>query len=156
MGKSATAAGFRAVHAKSIKGLAWTTLVIALADGAMLPGTFVGDAVRTVFGWLPWGPVIPIILLVVGWVAVFLDTFLDLEPNQVAVLGALLLPTVATTLHGGMATWTRQIAVNVLHMVDQWIFKAAPAGLGSSALALAVGVAVILMAQRVVNKKRRG
>lgn len=153
-GKSSTA-GLRSAHAKSVKGLAWATLVIGLADGALLPGTFVGDAVRTVFGWLPWGPVIPIIVLIVGWVAVFLDSYLDLEPNQIAVAGALLLPSVATSMSGGLAEWTEDIADTVLNAIDQWLFAAQPDGLGSGTLAVAVAVAAGLMAQRVVKKSRK-
>lgn len=156
MAKSAATAGLRSAHAKSIKGLAWASLVIALADGALLPGTFVGDAISTVFGWLPWGPVIPIIILIVGWVGVFLDSYLDLEPNQVAVWGALLLPSVAASMSGGLADWTKDIASTVLQAIDRWLFAAAPDGLGSSTLAVAIAVAVVLMAQRVVKKSRKG
>lgn len=156
MGKGAASAGLRSAHAKSIKGLAWASFVIALADGAMLPATFVGDAVDTGLGWLPWGAIVPIIILVVGWGAVFLDTYLDLEPNQVAVIGALLLPSVAASLNGGLADWTEDVADKVLNAIDQWLFAAMPDGLGSQALAVTIAVAVVLMAQRVVKKSRKG
>jgi len=147
--------GLRAMHQKSVKGLAWASFVIALACGALLPGTFVGEWVVTVLGWLPWGATIPVIVLIVGWVGVFLDTYLDLEPNQLAVWGALLLPSVAGAVSGGMADWTQDIADTVLEAVDQSLFAAAPEGLGSTALALATSVAAVLMAQRVVKKGRR-
>jgi fructose-specific phosphotransferase system IIC component len=158
MSKGTATKGLRSAHAKSIKGLAWASFVVALADGALLPGTFVGDWVRTAFGILPntWSVVVPVIVLIVGWVAVFLDCYLDLEPNQVAIYGALLLPTVASTISGGLADWVRSVADTVLHAIDQWLFQAAPDGLGSSALALAAAVAVLLMANRVVKKSRKG
>lgn len=156
MGRGTSTVGLRAVHTKSVKGLAWASFIGALAIGAMLPGTFVGDVIDTVFGWLPWGPVIPIIVLIVGWIGVFLDTYLDLEPNQLAVYGALLLPSVAATLSGGLADWTEDIADTVLQAVDQWLFSASPNGLGSQALAIALAVACGLMSQRVVKKSRKG
>jgi hypothetical protein len=158
MGKNAATKGLRAVHAKSIKGLAWASFIIAVADGALIPGTFVGDWVRSIAGWIPapWGVIVSVIALVVGFVAVFLDCYLDLEPNQVAVIGALLLPTIASTIRGGLADWVRDIAHDVLHLIDQWLFKAAPDGLGSTALAVAVAVAVLMMASRVVKKSRKG
>jgi fructose-specific phosphotransferase system IIC component len=157
MARGGTAtAGLRAAHAKSIKGLAWASFVIAIADGALIPNTFVGDWTRKVFGWLPWGPVIPIIVLIVGVVATFLDCYLDLEPNQVAVYSALMLPTIASTIHGGLADWVRELSQTVLDAIDQWLFQAAPRGLGSSALAIAIALAVTLMSDRVVKKSRRG
>lgn len=156
MSKGSASAGFRAVHAKSIKGLAWASFVIAVADGALLPSTFVGDFTRQVFSWLPWGPVIPIIVLIIGFVAAFLDCYLDLEPNQVAVYAALMLPTVASTLSGGLADWVRDISRTALNAIDQWLFQAVPNGVGSQFLAVAIAFAVLMMASRVVNKSRRG
>lgn len=154
-GKNAVA-GLRAAHTKSIKALAWASFVVAVAAGALLPATFIGDGVRAVFGWLPWGPVIPIIVLIVGVVAAFLDCYLDLEPNQIAVYAALLLPSIASTISGGLADGVQAIAGTVLHAIDQWLFKASPAGLGSSALAIATATAVVLMSNRVVKKSRKG
>ena len=156
MAKGKGLGGLKAAHTKSIKALAWASFVIAVAAGALLPGTFIGDWVRTAFGWLPWGPVIPIIVLIVGVVAAFLDCYLDLEPNQVAVYAALLLPTIASTISGGLAGGVRNLANTVLDAVDQWLFKASPDGLGSSALAIATAFAVVLMANRVVKKSRKG
>ena len=156
MAKGKGLGGLKAAHTKSIKALAWVSFVIAVAAGALLPGTFVGDWTRTVFGWLPWGPVIPIIVLVLGTGAAFLDCYLDLEPNQVAVYAALLLPSVASTISGGLADWVRALADTVLDAVDQWLFAASPDGLGSSALAIATAATVVLMANRVVKKSRKG
>jgi hypothetical protein len=158
MGKSTATKGLRAAHAKSIKGLAWASFVIALADGALLPGTWIGDWVRTAFGWLPsgLGIAVPVIVLILGWGAVFLDCYLDLEPNQIAVYGALMLPTVASTMSGGLATWTIDIANQVLHTIDSYLFKAVPNGLGSTWLAIGIAVAVLFMANRVVKKSRKG
>jgi hypothetical protein len=156
MARGTATAGLRAAHTKSIKGLAWASFIIAIAVGALLPDTFVGNWTREVFSWLPWGPVIPIILLIVGFVAAFLDCYLDLEPNQVAVYSALMLPTIASTIEGGLADWVRDISRTVLDAIDQWLFKAAPEGLGSTALAIAIAFAVILMSNRVVKKSRKG
>lgn len=155
MAKGKGLGGLKAAHTKSIKALAWASFVIGIAAGALLPGTFIGDWTRTFFGWLPWGPVIPIIVLIVGTVAAFLDCYLDLEPNQIAVYAALMLPSIASTISGGIADAVRAIANTVLDAVDQWLFKASPAGLGSSALAIATAFTVVLMSNRVVKKTRK-
>jgi hypothetical protein len=151
-------AGLRGFHSKSIKGLAWASFVIALAAGALLPATFVGDLVRGAFGFLPagWNIAVPVIILIVGWGAVFLDCYLDLEPNQVAVYGALMLPTVATSISGGLATWTIDLAQSVLGRIDGLLFQAVPNGMGATALAVAVSAAVLFMSNRVVKKTRKG
>jgi hypothetical protein len=155
VGKGSTA-GLRAAHAKSIRGLAWVSLAIALAAGALIPATPVGGAIRTFLGWLPWGPVIPMLLLVFGWFGVALDCYVGLKPDRLAVYASLVLPSVASALHGGLAAWTMGVARDVLHGIDQWMFRAQPAGIGSTALALAAAVAAVLMAQRVVTAPSTG
>lgn len=156
MGKGAASAGLRSAHAKSIKGLAWASFVGALADGALLPGTVVGDAVDAVLGWLPYGDLFPWLILIIGWGLVFLDAWNDLEPNMGAVVGALLLPSVASSMTGGLAEWTQDIAGTVLDAIDQWIKAGQPAGIGGDAFAIGLGLAVLLVAQRVVKKSRKG
>lgn len=158
MGKSAATKGFRSLHAKSIKGLAWASFVIAVADGVLLAGTFISDWIHTGLGFIsePWRTIITVILVIFGLVAAFLDCWLDLEPNQLAIWCALLLPSIARGLSGGIADWTRDASQTVLHAIDQWLFKAAPAGLGSTWLAIAIAVAAVLMAHRVVKKTRKG
>jgi hypothetical protein len=150
-------AGFRAIHAKSIKALAWLSLIFAFAVSAMLPNTFVGDWTRTMFGWIPapWGTIIAVIILVVGLIAAIVDLWIDLEPNQVAVYYVLALGCVASTLEGGAAGWFTRLSTWVLGLVDNALFSAAPAGVGSTALAVAALVAVVLMTKRVVAKKGR-
>jgi hypothetical protein len=145
------------MHAKSIKALAWISLVFAFAVSAMLPSTFVGDWTRTMFSWIPgaWGLVIAVIILIVGLIAAVVDVWIDLEPNQVAVYYVLALGCVASTLSGGIASWFTDLSSWFLGLVDQALFSAAPAGLGSTALAVASAVAVVLMTQRVVAKKGR-
>lgn len=154
-------AGFRAIHAKSIKGLAWASFVFAFAVSAMLPATFVGDFVRTLFSWLPTirgadtGTALAVIILIVGLIAAIIDVWLDLEPNQLAVYYVLFLGCVASTLEGGMADWFGDLSRFVLGAIDQAIFSAMPSGVGSSLLAVVAAIGIILMTQRVVAKKGR-
>jgi len=154
-------AGFRAIHAKSVKALAWASFTFAFAVSAMLPATFVGDAVRAFFRMLPTykgadlGTIIAVIILIVGLIAAIVDVWLDLEPNQLAVYYVLFMGCVASTLTGGMADWFTNLSHAVLDAVDGWIFSAMPNGVGSSLLAVVAAIGIILMTQRVVAKKGR-
>lgn len=158
MAKSAAMKGFKSVHAKSIKALAWVSMVIATADGVLLAGTFVAKWIHTGLKLIPepWRTIVVVIVIIGGLVAAFLDCWLDLEPNQVAIWAALLLPSIAKNVSGGVAQWVQDVSTTVLHAIDQWLFKAAPAGLGSSSLAIAFAVGALLMANRVVKKSRKG
>lgn len=152
---SKAGAGLKKAHTKSIKILAWITWVFALAVSAMLPSTFVGDWTRKTFDQVPapWNIIVPVIAMVLLIVGAFIDIYVDLEPNRLAVYCTMALGVVATLVGGGLANTVTRFAAWMLHMVDQLLFKAAPPGLGSSALAIAVAISVALMAGRVVTKK---
>jgi hypothetical protein len=162
MARGGTAtAHVRAVREKSIKVLAWLSLALALAAGAMLPGTFIGSMIRTVLGWIPsfghWHiDVVILILLILGGAAILiLDPLLDMEPNRGAIWAALLLPSVTRALPGGMSDWILDLANTVLHAIDDSVlFRAAPDGAGSTALAIGTGFAALLVAKRVVRGGR--
>jgi hypothetical protein len=154
-------AGFRAIHAKSIKALAWASFVFAFGVSAMLPATFVGDFTRSIFKMLPnyrgadLGAIVAVIILIVGLIASIVDVWLDLEPNQVAVYYVLFMGCVASTLTGGIADWFTNLSRTVLDAVDQAIFSAMPNGVGSGLLAVVAAIGIVLMTQRVVAKKGR-
>lgn len=160
MAKGTATKGLRNVHTKSIKGLAWASFVFAFAVGAMMPDTFLGNWIRKAIGWLPedYGieQIAVVVVLVIGWIAVILDVYVDIEPNQVAVYGAMLLPTVATALSGGFVDWIEDLSNWFLGLVDQMLFAANPNGIGPEVLTITAAIAVGMTAQRVVKKSRKG
>lgn len=138
------------VRAKGVTGLAWVSLVLAVAGGALAADMFIGDTL----GWiLDHQPIeyLPELLLVVGVVAIGLDLFMDGVPNQVAIYGALLVPSVATSTFGKLGQQVEAGSGWILDFVDE--NAAEWAGTNSSTgLALVFVISALLVARRVVKK----
>ncbi len=151
MGKG-TKAAIRAARAKGVKILAWASLAVALVGGTLAAGMWIGDAITTVLVHIPWGWV-PEVLLFVGVVAVALDLFIDGVPNQVAIAGAILVPSVARATTGRLGDtvtgWTGDLVDWLDKPMTEWIGTESAAG-----LAIAAIICSILMARRVIKKNR--
>jgi len=89
-------ATLRNMQAKGVKALAWISFGLAICGGAALAGTAPGGWIVSVLGWFPDG--VSIFILVIGLGGVAIDVFCDMEPNMVAIWGAVLLPSVAAAV----------------------------------------------------------
>ena len=156
MAKGGSAA-LKSAHTKSIKLLAWTTLIFAFAVSAMLPNTFLGDWGRKLLGQIPapWNTIVPMALLVILVITALVDVYVDWEPNRASIYAVMLLGIVGSAVGGGLAQWISELSHWALNLVDSTLFKAAPPGMGSSAIAVVAMIGVIFMSNRVVTKKSR-
>jgi hypothetical protein len=157
MGKSVLpTAGIKKVHGKAIKLSAWVVYVLAIADATLLTATFLGDWYRQLVGAMPtaWTIGVTLIVGVIMLILAVVDVAKDLEPNMKAVYCTLLLPTVVSAISGGFAAWIDGGADWVFGLVDQWLVKSVPDGLGvgNDLWAIALTIAVVMLAQR-FNKK---
>ncbi|MEV2236719.1 hypothetical protein [Micromonospora sp. NPDC049891] len=148
-----TKAAIRKARAKGVTGLAWASAVVALVGGTLGAGIWFGDAIVAVLNWIPWGW-LPEVLLFVGVVAIGLDMFLDGVPNQVAIAGAILVPSIARATSGKLGDtitdWTGDLVDWMGEWMTEWIGTDSATG-----LALASIVCAVLMARRVIKKSRR-
>lgn len=141
----------RAVKQKGVKVLAWVSFGVAVVGGTLATQTFLGRAVQTILGALPWNWMPPV-LLAVAFVAAAIDIFIDGEPNQAAIWAALLLPTVAASVPGRLGSWVSTWCGRLLGAIDGWLHAWITDS--STGLALAcIGIALV-MARRVVRKNR--
>jgi hypothetical protein len=149
-------AGIKKIHGKAIKVSAWIVYVLAIADATLLTATFLGDWYRKAIGALPtaWTIGVTLIAGVIMLILALVDVLKDLEPNMKAIYCTLLLPTVVSAMSGGFADWINGGADWVFGLVDQWLAKSVPNGLGTGndLWAIALTVAVVMLAQR-FNKK---
>lgn len=157
MGKSVLpTAGIKKVHGKGVKLAAWPVYVLAIADATLLTATFLGDWYRSAIGALPtaWTIGVTLILGVIMLILAVVDVAKDLEPNLKAVYCTLLLPTVLSAISGGFADWVTSGADWVFGLIDQWLAKSVPDGLGvgNDLWAIALTIGVVMLAQR-FNKK---
>ncbi|MFG1847752.1 hypothetical protein [Micromonospora carbonacea] len=147
-----TKAAIRAARAKGVTILAWASLVVALVGGTLAAGMWIGDAIVAVLDFIPWGWV-PEVLLFVGVVSVALDLFIDGVPNQVAIAGAILVPSIARATFGKLGDtitgWTGDLVGWMDKPMTEWIGTDSAAG-----LAIAAIICSILMARRVIKKNR--
>lgn len=163
MGKgssTATTKGLKRVHTQTLSIAAWVTFVLAIADGALMPGTFVGDWTRSALNLMPTAWTVGVCLIggAIGLVLGFWDVYQDLEPNQTAVGVAMFLPTFLSAISGGFADWIGTFSNWVLHQVDQWVAASVPNGLGvrSDLFIVAFAVVVFMLASRTNKKNRKG
>ncbi len=147
------ARSMKAIRAKGTTGLAWANLVIAIVGGAIAVDTWMGQVVAwTLANLTPWAWLAPV-LLFAAVIGVGLDLFLDGVPNQVAIAGALLAPSLAGATPGKLGStiteWSGALLAWMSGPLQQWVGT-------SSSTGLAVGciVAAILMARRVVKKSK--
>ncbi|MGC9670969.1 hypothetical protein ACNTMW_31030 [Planosporangium sp. 12N6] len=142
----------KAARKKGVTGLAWASLVIALAGGALATDTWMGHLVKSILRLLPW-EWLPAVLLAAAVIGTGLDLFLDGVPNQVAIASALLAPSVASATRGKLGATVTDRSGQLL----AWIDRDLTGWLGTdSSTGLAIGciVAAVLMARRVVKKSK--
>jgi hypothetical protein len=109
-----------------VKFLAWVAFIIAIIGGAGLVGVDLATAVQiiAVFG----------ILVVIG-----IDIAKDRVPNQYAVIGAFVLPSLIVSINGDFPNWLDD------KLGDLWGWAADNVGdwVGTSTIGLALGAVVI-------------
>jgi hypothetical protein len=146
-----TKAAIRAVQQKGIKGLAWTSLAMAAVGGTLATETFIGHLVQGFLHLWPW-KWIPPVLLAVGLVALGIDIFIDLVPNQAAIWSALLLPSVAASVQAKLGAEVSHWCQLLLDQIDGWLHQWITDS--STGLAIACCGAALIMARRVVKKSK--
>jgi hypothetical protein len=151
MAKSGVKAAVRAVQQKGIKGLAWTSFVIAVVGGTLAPQMFLGKAIQGFLGLWPW-PWIPPVLLAATIVAVAVDIFIDLTPNTAAIWSALTMPTIAASVKGKLGDTVSGWCQALLDEIDGWLHAWITDS--STGLAVACIAAALIMARRVVKKSK--
>jgi hypothetical protein len=152
MAKGAKAA-VKAVQKQGIKGLAWTSFVIAVVGGTLAPEMFLGRFLQGFLHLIPWKWVPPV-LLAVTLVAVGVDIFIDLVPNQTAVWSALTMPTIAASVEAKLGDQVSKWCAKLLDQIDGWLHEwITDSGTG---LAIVCIGAALVMARRVVKKSKAG
>jgi hypothetical protein len=151
MAKSGAKAAVKAVQQKGIKGLAWTSFVIAVVGGTLAPEMFLGRLIQGFLGLWPWHW-IPPVLLAATIVAVAVDIFIDLTPNQTAIWSALTMPTIAASVKGKLGDTVSHWCNQLLDQIDGWLHTWITDS--STGLAIACIAAALIMARRVVKKSK--
>ena len=141
---------FKSVRQKGVTGLAWASLVFAVVGGALAAGMWIGDTVVFVLNASPieW---LPELLLFAALVALILDLILDGVPNWLAIVCAILLPSVARATFGKFGATVGDFSGWVLSLLDdvlvQWVGTNSSTGLAWASI-----IAALLMARRVIKK----
>ncbi len=151
MAKSGAKAAVRAVQQKGIKGLAWTSFAIAVVGGTLAPEMFLGRLVQGFLQLWPW-EWIPPVLFAATVVAVAVDIFIDLTPNQTAIWSALTMPTIAASVDGKLGDTVSSWCRSLLGLIDGWLHEWITDS--STGLAIACIAAALIMARRVVKKSK--
>ena len=151
MAKSGVRAAVKAVQQKGIKGLAWTSFALAVVGGTLAPQMFLGKLIQGFLGLWPW-PWIPPVLLAATVVAVGIDIFIDLTPNQAAIWSALTMPTIAASVQGKLGDTVSGWCQSLLDAIDGWLHTWITDS--STGLAIACIAASLIMARRVVKKSK--
>ncbi|MEO3930933.1 hypothetical protein ABGB07_44890 [Micromonosporaceae bacterium B7E4] len=143
-------AAIRAARQKGTTALAWASFGVAIVGGTFAAGMWIGEVIRTLLDALPW-PWVPALLLLIAVVGVGIDLFVDGAPNQVAIYGGILTPSIATAADGklgnSISDWTADLVNWLNGSLVEWL------GTGSAVgLALACIICSLLMARRVVRK----
>lgn len=140
----------RTARQKGVTGLAWASMIIATVGGTFAAGMWIGDVIRTILDASPWSWV-PDVLLLVAVVGIGIDMLLDGVPNQVAIAGGILTPSIASAAFGKLGAivteWTRSLVGWLDAALVEWLGTQSSVG-----LALACIVCALLMARRVVRK----
>jgi len=150
MAKGAKTA-IKAVQQKGIKALAWVSFAFAVVGGTLAPETFLGRFIQLFIGLWPW-EWIPPVLLAATVVAVAVDIFIDLIPNQAAVWSALTMPTIAASVDGRLGDEVSRWCRALLGQIDGWLHTWVTDS--STGLAVACIAAALIMARRVMKKSK--
>lgn len=135
---------------KANKGLAWFAFALAVAAGSALTGTFVGDWVSGIVGFLPTWITVPALIGGFLWMAI--DLFADGIPNKPALYLAMVLPSWSIGLSGQLAVQVRSWSGQVLDRIDSSLGQYV--GTGSTlVLAASVVVASLVIARRTVQDR---
>lgn len=131
------------VKANVNKGAAWTAQILAIAAGAALLGTFVGQWAAVGFGILPsWAKSIVLIGAVLWALG---DWFKDGVPNKQALYIGVAAPALAAGLDGQLAGNVRSGSERLLNYVDgalgSWIGTSSAIGLAGVLLVSAFVIA---------------
>ena len=122
-----------------MKFMSWVAFIIAIIGGAGLVGVDLATAVQiiAVFG----------VLVVIG-----IDIAKDRVPNQYAVIGAFVLPSLIVSINGSFPNWIDD------KLGDVWGWAADNVGdwVGTSTIGLALGAVVIsfLVSSRTMTQQR--
>ncbi|WFE45287.1 hypothetical protein [Verrucosispora sp. WMMD1129] len=143
-----------AVQPKGVKALAWVSFGAAIIAGPLVAGMFVGDVIDTILEAIPgdWLPPVMLFLLAVLFIR---DLVVDWEPNRLAIWSLLLAPSVARATNGDLGDWVEEATGTALNAVATPLQDALGTG-APIAMALAVGGAAILLAQRSIKSKVGG
>lgn len=149
MAKKMGGGRFKAFRSKGVRVLAWTSMGLALVGGQLVAGMFIGDAIDAVLSAIPWTWIPPVLLGLA--VVVFLrDLLVDWEPNRKAIWMLLLAPSVARATPGELGErigeWTGAALDLVAGPLRELLGTGSPI-----ALALFVGLAAVLMAQKSIE-----
>ncbi|NYT96429.1 hypothetical protein [Salinispora sp. H7-4] len=150
MAKGAKSA-VRAVKQKGITGLAWCSFAIAVVGGTLATETFLGRVVQGFLGLWPW-EWIPPVLLAVAVIGLSVDIFIDSVPNQMAILSALTMPSIAASVTGRLGDEVSHWCGRLLAAIDGWLHVWVTES--ATGLAVACILGALVMARRVVRKSR--
>lgn len=146
--------GIKSARSKGIRGLAWSSMFVALAGGPLVAGTFVGDAIDTVLSAIPW-VWMPPVLLGLMFVVLVLDLVVDGEPNHPAVWMLLVMPSVARATPGELGDrigeWTGSALDLVAAPLREWLGTGSPI-----ALAVFLAATALLLARKTVKRPAAG
>ncbi len=133
--------------AKGRKILAWISYGFAVVAGAALVATgLIGFFTGLAPGW------VSAILFVGLFFAMAVDIIVDGEPNRLALISAMVLPSLATSVNGQLAAVVGEFARSILASVNSglgsWL---GVAGSGWAVALMCIAVSLII-ARRVVAK----
>jgi hypothetical protein len=151
MAKSGVKAAVKAVQQKGIKGLAWASFAIAVVGGTLATETWIGKLIQGFLGLWPW-KWIPPVLLAAAVVALAVDIFIDLIPNQTAIWSALTIPSIAASVPRRLGDEVSHWCGELLNLIDGWLHEWIADS--STGLAIACIAASLIMARRVVKKSK--
>ncbi len=137
-----------AVKAKVNTGSAWLAQILAIAAGAALLGTFVGQWVASAFGFLPNELKVMALVGAVLW-AIY-DWIQDGVPNKQALYIGVAAPSLAAGLDGKLAgnvlSGSRSLLTYVENATSGWVGSTSAIGMAGVML-----VAAFVIARRTVQ-----
>lgn len=138
---------------RGITALAWSNFAVGATGGALIAGSYAGKLIRGIFAAVPlsW---LASVAVFVGVLSIAIDIFIDGTPNQVAIWGALAIPSVATASPGSLGNSITTATQTLLDVIGGWLAPVIGTGAGTG-LAVAATAAALLMMRR-VNAKAGG
>jgi hypothetical protein len=137
---------------KGILALSWVSQLLAVAGGVGIASTFLGNWISATVGLFPdWlGPLL-LFAAVIAWA---IDLIVDGIPNRMAIWCALLVPSLARSVHGELGVKVTSIAGQLANAINSKLGSL----LGTTSIlsiALAAALAALLVARRVIAKGGR-